>query len=499
MKRKSHRLKNTKRRLQHTSPMLRYGGAMVPNTKSNGRPKSKQTTKVSARSAGIDGRAKEIYDNNCYFFSGNPTPTIRQIKDRFKCTRNARTKYLYAQDRIDKDQYNYIPHKYLTDHSCLTNYNNYFNKDKELLTFDGLCDAGFRDINPDYDDLIAYAYELEAHLGVDPLIKEFIMNLISYTNINREGLKEIYNGAFVVIQDNGFFYDSIVKDKKNSDKLRECITKKTLPESSHDSVHDAPQYRLGNGILYDCRSSGSVCDTTKTNSTFDCLIGKSPIPDLYGNTWFQFEYANLLGFWNKIVLHGYSYIKHKLSGKNVGPLGNSDYAEYVKPLILSVCGCDDRSSRCVPFQCVRRIMDLHEYSANFLSRANLSLPEYTHLRLKNFIPAGHIIHDGLNIDGAIIDDAYRMSIDGLYYAVNANLHTSQMNIIAPYVDTLQKQGNKKRYDINIIQEIVFLLFYYAIHDNRNYDEIMRTIHSKYFTDSTGSKSGKSGKSGKSRV
>ena len=66
MKRKSHRLKNTKR-LQHTNPMLRYGGAMAPNTKSSRRLRSKQT-RVSARSAGMDGRAKEIYDNNCYFF-----------------------------------------------------------------------------------------------------------------------------------------------------------------------------------------------------------------------------------------------------------------------------------------------------------------------------------------------------------------------------------------------------------------------------------------------
>jgi len=491
MKRKSH----TKRRLHHTNPTLRYGGALAPKTKSTGRPRFKQTIRVSGRTPVMDRRAKEMYDHNCYFFSGNPTPTIRQIKDRFRCTRNARKKYLYAQDPHNNDQYNYIPQTYLTDHSCLTNYNNYFNKEEEPLTFDSLCDAGFRDINPDYDDLIAYAYELETHLGVDPLIKEFIMKLITYTNINREGLKEIYNGAFVVIQDNGFFYDSIVKDKKNSDKLRECITKKTFPDSSHDSVYNAPQYRLGNGIIYDCSSSGA-CDMTKANSTFDCLIGKSIIPDLYGNTWFQFEYANLLGFWNKIILHGYSYIKHKLSGKNVGPLGNSDYAEYVKPLILSVCGCDDKSRKCVPFQCVRRITNLHEYSATFLSTANLSLPDYSHLRLKNFISSAHIIHDGLNIDGTIIDDAYTMSIAGLYYSVNYELHTSQINSIVPYVDMLQKQGNQKRYDINIIQEIVFLLFYYAIHNNRNYDEIMRTIRSKYFTDGIGSKrSGKSRKSG----
>jgi hypothetical protein len=360
-----------------------------------------------------------------------------------------------------------------------------FNREKDALTYDSLCnsDKGFKDINPDYDGLISYAHDLESKLEVDTLIKEFIMKLILYTNINRDGLREIYNGAFVIIQDEGFFYDSIVTEK-NSDKLRVCITKKSIPDTSHDSVHTAPQYRIGRGILYDCREG--TCDVTRSNSSFDCLIGKSPIPDLYGNTWFQFEYANLLGLWN-VVLHGLSFVRHKVSGKNVGPLGKSEYAEYVKPLILTVCNeCDDdRLAECIPLQCVKQRIDLHEYSSNFLSRVKLSLPDYTHVRLKSFVTANFY-------------KGYKMSFSQLHHAIGDHIfhanssdesssgdtsHLTQVNMIAPYVEFLQEQEQKQdshmRYDIDIIQEIVFLLFYYATHDNIDYDEILRTIRSKY--------------------
>jgi len=462
MKQYSKRLKNHTRHSRHKT--LRYGGSDFSMAK------YKSKSRVPSRGRRINVHAKEIYDNNCYFFTGNPTPTIQQIKDRFRCRRNEKTTYLYTQDRTVKDQYNYIPREHLIRHSCLTNYNNYFNKEREPLTFNSLCDAdkGLKDINPDYDVLIDYADELERRLEVDPLIKEFIKKLILYTNIDRDGLSEIYKGAFVVIQDKGFFYDDIVKDKKNSSKLRICITNKTVPDTSHDSVYDSPQYRLGAGILYGCSDEGA-CDADKRNATFDCLIGKSPIPDLYGNTWFQFEYANLLGFWNKIVLHGYSFLAHKISGKNVGPLGNSEYAEYVKPLILTVCGCDDdRSTRCIPLECVKKKIDIREYSSNFLSRTRLSLPSYMRIRLKNFVPS------------RFIDSDYRMSLSGLLDAINGHQSNEQLTMIAPYVSYIQSET---RYDINIIQEIVFLLFYHATHANRNYDEILHIIRNKYFTSS----------------
>ncbi len=478
MKQYSNRLKRNTRRSHHnTIKTLRYGGSAISMAK------YKSKSRASVRGASIDKEAKKKYDNNCYFFTGNPTPTIQQIKNRFRCRRsNEKTTQLYAQDRTEKDQYNYIPRTHLIQHSCLTNYNNYFNKEKVPLTFDTLCDAdkGFKDINPDYDVLIDYAYELERRLEVDPLIKEFIKKLILYTNIDRDGLSEIYKGAFVVIQDKGFFYDDIVKDKKNSSKLIICNAKKTIPDTSHDSVYDSPQYRIGTGILYDCSAEGK-CDAGKRNTTFDCLIGKSPIPDLYGNTWFQFEYANLLGVWNKLVLHGYSFIKHKISGKNVGPLGTSEYAEYVKPFILSVCGCDDGSAaQCIPLQCVKQQIDLHEYSSNFLSRVNLSLPSYQRIRLKNFIPS------------RFIDSNYRMSLGGLHDAITGQT-IEQLTMIAPYVTHIRSET---RYDINIIQEIVFLLFYHATHSNRNYDEIAQTIRNKYFT--SRSSSGSRSRSSRSR-
>ena len=79
----------------------------------------------------------------------------------------------------------------------------------------------------------------------------------------------------------------------------------------------------------------------KSNSSFDVLIGTSIIEPFYGCTWFQFEYANLNNAYNKYLLHGYSYAKHVWSKQNVGPLGESKYAEYVDILILDVEGCEE--------------------------------------------------------------------------------------------------------------------------------------------------------------
>lgn len=269
-------------------------------------------------------------------------------------------------------------------------------------------------------------------------------------------------------------------------KTRFCDTKKFLSESSHDSLHKDTQYRIGNGIIYNCDENGS-CNKNSANSVFDLLVGTSPIEYFYGDTWIQFEYANLLTGWNKYALHAYSFFLHKLTGQNVGPLGNSDYAEYKKPLILEICkpeGCE--SSYCDPIQCVRPKIDLDEYSDNFLREHNISIVDYKILKdfVKNrFDSRSKIIFSSINeIITKYIDD-YDSVLDDLNYKT-IPISENQYNLytkIVPYIDFLSTNNNNNTYDREEIIEIMFLILYYANENNSNYDELGIKINERYST------------------
>jgi len=437
-------------------------------------------------------QAEENFKQNCHFFyskNKDTYKTIREIKNSIKCqsTLGKKSRKLLYARREDKDEYDFISQQQIRDNLCISNYNKYLDPERKIkhhkkLNFKDLfsnCSTNtFSSINEDYEKLVKYSSELTEELKVDELIKQFINDLIIYTNINEKGLHELFNGAFIIIRDKGFFYNRF----KCPGKARICNTKIFMAESSHDSLHKDQQYRLGNGILYNCDTTGS-CNRNSTNSVFDLLLGTSPVEYFYGDTWIQFEYANLLTVWNKYGLHLYSYIKHKLSGQNVGPLGNSDYAEYTKPLILEICYpevCE--TGDCNPIPCVRPKIDLDEYSESFLRENNISMQDYKNIKdfVKNYFSSTSEINLS-SVNEKLIQDINDYEND-----VNLNLNYNPLENfykkIAPYIEYLStpnNNNNNNTYDREEIIEIMFLIFYYANQNNMDYDELTRKMNERY--------------------
>ena len=231
------------------------------------------------------------FDKKCYPFvnSVGTLKSKRQLKHdkSFKCKNTD----IYGKKN---DFYLFFPQEKLDD--CVIEYNTYLKPKKHIMKEDiyPYCsDYAFDDINPDVVNLHTYLNQLAFDLKIDRTVYEFIQYLIAYTNITIVVLNEMLAGAFIVIRDNGFIFN-IFSQNPNS---RKCNLSGRIPESSHDSVGD--QYRIGNGIIYNCNTTSGKCVKTKTNSSFDLLIGTSIIEPFYGCTWFQFEYANLNTSYNK--------------------------------------------------------------------------------------------------------------------------------------------------------------------------------------------------------
>jgi hypothetical protein len=439
-------------------------------------------------------KAREAYKQNCYFFydsKNNRDKTLQEIKEKFKCqlSKNNR-KMLYAK-RDDKNEYDFVSQKELGNNLCISNYNNYFNSESQKLNLEtdllsNCSKNSFRTINEDYDKLLQYAYQLSDELHVDEQIKQFVIDLVVYTNINKEGLKELYKGAFVIIRDKGFFYNRF-----KCESARMCNIKQWIPESSHDSLHKDNQYRIGNGIIYNCDENG-ICNKNESNNAFDLLIGTSPINDFYGDTWIQFEYANLLTAWNKWALHAYSTFRHVRTQKNIGPLGESEYAEYVKPLILEICkpaSCEQ--APCEPIPCVRPKIDLENYSNTFITQKNIILPDYK--LIKNFIKSKFGYNNRISINQIkdSIEKEFEEIFDPLHYVPDKTETQTESQIefenllkkLEPYVIELAKVDNFK-YDREQIIEIMFLIYYYANLNNTNYAEMIDEINTRYSSNRT---------------
>ena len=431
----------------------------------------------------MDPTAEVAFKQNCYMFYdriNNRYKTVDDIKQKSRCqlTKNKR-KMLYLK-RDGSEEYDFISKKKLADYGCVNNYNQYINPDKSRpldLDNDLLINCSsnsFRDINADYDDLLKYAYAISDELHVDELIKEFIINLVIYTNINKEGLEELFKGAFVIIRDKGFIYNKF----KCPDKARICDVKKFIAESSHDSLHKDNQYRIGNGIIYACDEDGK-CNKTKSNNVFDLLVGTSPLEYFYGDTWIQFEYANLLTPWNKWALHAYSTARYFMFKKNVGPLGDSEYAEYTKPLILDICNIENCSQPiCEPIPCVRPNINLFEYSENFIRQFNISFESYKNI--KNFIKSE------LNKNGEFTLSDIKKKFENyeeryLSEYIEESQGTTDENFILtknllPYINEIV--GPRKKYDREEIIEIMFLINYYIEQGLSPNENIINDIKSK---------------------
>jgi hypothetical protein len=422
----------------------------------------------------LDSSAEETFKNFCYPFYNKKTKTYKrqtEVKEAFLCKLTQRNqRNLYAKND-DFDRYDFFPQTKLQTYQCIGNYGNYLDPERkndgfeplkidDLLT--GCSETIFDFINTDFKILQAYSYnlqnEIEKNQGViDQVVKNFIDDLIKYTNIDKKTLDEIYKGGFVIVRDNGYFY----KTYGCHEKGRICKLDAFPSESSHDSQEN--QYRLGNGMLMRCNSGAGECDKNNSNSTFDLLIGKSPIENFYGDTWFQFEYANITTWTNKWPLHGYSYIKHKLTGHNVGPLGTSEYAEYTKCIILDMCydNCNPKIDvKCEPVSCVSEKINLFEYSQNFFSANNILLEKYK--LIKDYVKTSFTINSKTQISDIL------SSINGYlensnspdffsYGATNPQL-TSIFKAVEPFLQRIA--DDNYYYNRDQIIEILFLIFYY---------------------------------------
>ena len=179
------------------------------------------------------------------------------------------------------------------------------------------------DYNESYNKLMKYINT--HHSTIDETFKLIIIDLLTETNFDYNIFKKILKGAYIIINDSGFFYKKwILYHKKKLEKLKKELISFN---SSHKSC--SYQYRLGNGIIYDTNN-----DVT---NNYDLLIGtinnnsnKKP------NTWFQLEKSRLDSFYNTIE-HIYDYITYMINNRNIGPFGESAHTEE-NPIILTPKG-----------------------------------------------------------------------------------------------------------------------------------------------------------------
>jgi hypothetical protein len=432
----------------------------------------------SSRNRAPEQYARDAFNKNCYPFydkTENRYRNKQEVLDKIVCQRDSRgNRYIFFKK--NDSEYHRLSLAKLRTNGCISNYNEYYDPSKDepghtdlIDLYQNCSDTALAQINTDSIILLDYVNSLRdrLHIEVDETIKNFINDLIKYTNLNREGLDEIFKGAFTIIRDKGYFFNKY----KCNPASRKCNTKILLSESSHDSLHKDTQYRLGNRSLYKCTLSGT-CDTDNPNDFFDLLVGTSPIPEFYGDTWFQFEYANLLTSWNKYTLHAVAYTKHLATKQNVGPFGESDYAEYVKPFILDICNYNDCTEDvCEPIPCVKPNVDLKETSARYISEHDIHITRYKDI--KNFIKT-------------LFNSTTKVRLNTVLELFTAEAKSKISRIDVRYQPLLLKiceylthLSSVEPYDREEIIEIIFLIFYYIKISNINYDELNRIIDERY--------------------
>lgn len=146
-----------------------------------------------------------------------------------------------------------------------------------------------------------------SHLEIDFTLR-LICKLRSHfkqdSNVTAEALEEILKGGHVKFKDNGSFYNELI-DEFNASLNRRY--------SSHKSSQQ--QFSL----------SGPVIKEVLFGVTKDDL-GKE-------TTWMQFEKNNTKSLIS-LILHLFDYLIHKVTGKNIGPYGVSNFTEK-NPFIIS--------------------------------------------------------------------------------------------------------------------------------------------------------------------
>jgi hypothetical protein len=178
------------------------------------------------------------------------------------------------------------------------------------------------DYNESYNKLIKY---INTHNStIDETFKLIIIDLLTETNFDYCIFKKILKGAYIIINDGGFFYKKWVLYHKINLKKQE----KELSTFYSTHASCSCQYRLGNGIIYDTNN-----DVT---NNYDLLIGTISNKCKLPNTWFQLEKSRLDSLYNTVE-HIYNCITYMINNKNIGPFGESSHTEE-NPIILKLKG-----------------------------------------------------------------------------------------------------------------------------------------------------------------
>jgi hypothetical protein len=188
-----------------------------------------------------------------------------------------------------------------------------------------------------YKKIIKY---LNRHQSmIDETFKIMIIDLLTETNFDYYTFKEILNGAYIIIEDSGYFYKKWILYHKNTIKKQNKIIEPIfnnflffLNTSSHNSCSN--QYRLGNGVIYNIND--------EITNIYDFLIGTTCQPkhlvckkNKKCNTWFQLERSRLTNFIN-IIGHSFDFINYYINGNNIGPFGESEHTELKNPIIIKL-------------------------------------------------------------------------------------------------------------------------------------------------------------------
>jgi hypothetical protein len=196
--------------------------------------------------------------------------------------------------------------------------------------------------NESYKRILKY---LTRHNKIlDETYKIIILDLLNKTNFDYSVFKKMLKGAYVTINDHGYFYKKWILDHKKILRKKNKFLQPILSnlqgmesifnQSSHDSC--SPQYRLGNGIIFNL-------DNEMTNM-YDILLGtncthiESSNHDHKKNkcnTWFQIERSRISNILSTIG-HVYDYLTYLVVDQNIGPFGHSEHTETNDPIILKL-------------------------------------------------------------------------------------------------------------------------------------------------------------------
>jgi hypothetical protein len=193
-------------------------------------------------------------------------------------------------------------------------------------------------------------------LEIIPSIYQILLDMIVDLNVTVVQMREILNGAFVLINnDNQYYYKRWIElQKQQSQKSERAKITKCIFSSSHFSC--LPQYRLNGGVLAhfteSTQSSEASDEKQAVSNSFDLLVGCTFLDSNNRNyrcrdnkimvqakamTFFQFERHNLQTFGNMKKHFINDFIEHNQSKKkkNLGPFGVSSYTEKHNPLIIT--------------------------------------------------------------------------------------------------------------------------------------------------------------------